>query len=431
MDLNLIGINFKSAPIDVRERATYTAQQIPDILRRLGTCTNGAELALLSTCNRTELYLGGTRGVQDCDCVIGQLVSESTASELDMLRPLFYEKRGPEAAEHLVAVTSSLDSMVVGETEILGQVKQAYALASDAKTLGSTLNRVFQSALRIAKRVHTETDICRGRVSVSSIAVELAEKVFEKISAKTAMIIGAGETAELAMEHLVKRGVHEVIVVNRTLDKAKRLAETYGGKAIQLELLTDYLTRADIVISSAAAAGCILAHGAIKSAIHDRRGRPMLLVDIAVPRNINPDVGNLAGVYLYHIDDLKRVADANLARRKEAVDHAWKIVRLGAVELIGAIEMGDIRRIFAGLDSVAEDHREIALRQVLSSDTLASLPPSVRSELTEILERAISGVLDSPRKALESAARNGHWGDYAKVTSDLFALDRRSPHDES
>ncbi|MEI6972368.1 MAG: glutamyl-tRNA reductase, partial [bacterium] len=224
MRFSVIGVNFRTAPVEIRERASFTSTDIPAMLQRLAETFPGSEAALLSTCNRTELYTAGIDTDAAKETVIRLLLREASDDGLAEAAKHFYTKRDMAVAEHLLTVASGLDSMVVGETEILGQVKQAYMLARQTWSKGRSLDSLFQSAFRVAKRVHTETDLSRGRVSVSSIAVEFAERLFENLGDKTVMIIGAGETAELALKSLIERGARDVLVLNRSLDKANALA---------------------------------------------------------------------------------------------------------------------------------------------------------------------------------------------------------------
>ncbi len=332
MKLTVVGINFKTAPLDLREQVSLTQSQVPQALKRLNEQMPGSEVLLLSTCNRMELYMAGENiSVNKGDQVkwLGDSAGVALSSDNEKH---FYFKEGPSAGQHLMAVSAGLDSMVVGETEILGQVKQAYMLASDLQPNCKFLHRFLHAVFRAAKRVHTETDICRGRVSVSSITVEFAKKIFDNLSAKTVMIVGAGETGELTLKSLVEKGVRNVVVLNRSLEKGRALAERHGGRAIQFELLDDFLPQVDIVISCTDAPHCVIRADTVKRAVSARHDRPILLIDIAVPRDIEEEVGDLENVYLYHIDDLQTVAEANLAQRQQAVLRAWVIVREEASE---------------------------------------------------------------------------------------------------
>ncbi|MDA0991829.1 MAG: glutamyl-tRNA reductase [Verrucomicrobia bacterium] len=425
--LAVVGINFRSAPLAVRELAALHQDNILEGLHRVSAVAPTGEFVLLSTCNRTELYVAGIDVDRQQQALIQALWSGADATNRLQQNSYVYCKQGKDAAEHLMAVAASLDSMVVGETEVLGQVKQAYHLAQHGQTVGKTLHRAFQTTLRIAKRVHTETDICRGRVSVSSVAVEFAERVFESLQAKTVMVIGAGETAELTLRSLVSHGVRDVLVLNRSLDRARELAEHVGGKAIQFDLLADYLTKADVVISSVSAPHVIIRHADLQAAVAERRGRPVLLLDIAVPRNIEPSADDIENVYLYHIDDLQQVAAANLSSRQESVDKAWAIVRQGVAELAEEIEGADLNLLLEQLDRRVGALREDVLHRAFAKERLATLPAETQKDIRDVIERTINKMMVTPRDALKHASRNGQWPTTAQAARDLFGLEDAPP----
>lgn len=423
MKLTVLGINFRTAPIELRESVSFHPAAVPAALERIGTRLPGAERALLSTCNRTELYVAGLEAVEK-DALIPLLTGNDETAHTAAVSEHFYLASGIKATEHLFAVASSLDSMVVGETEVLGQVKQAYTLALQARATGTIMQSVFPMAFRCAKRVHTETEICRGRVSVSSIAVDFAEKVFEELAEKTIMIVGAGETAELALKSLVDRGATEVLVLNRSLDTAQALAGRYGGKALPLDDLADHLPAADIVISSTGAPHCVIRADTVREAVRARRGNPMLLIDIAMPRDIEAAARHVQNVYLYHLDDLQRVADENLARRGEAVDQAWCIVREEMAEVVATFEGSDLRTLMRQFDEQAQAIRDTALERAFAREAMAELPEPARREVEILVQKTINKMLAAPRAALHKASRNGQWHEYAAVVRDLFALNK-------
>jgi glutamyl-tRNA reductase len=424
MNLAVLGINFKSAPLEIREKASLNAQGVRAALDRLSSAFPGSELVLLSTCNRTELYLSDVDAEAHKADLVRALTKSAGTDSAGGIEQHFYVKADLDAARHLLAVASSLDSMVVGETEILGQVKQAFAQAAGVRAPGRCLSPVFEHAFRCAKRVHTETDVCRGRVSVSSLAVEFAEKVFEDLRSKTVMIVGAGETAELALRSLVERGVHDVLVLNRSLDRGQALADRHGGRAIPFELLDDYLSHADIVISSTSAPHVVIQVASVRRAMAARRGKPVLLIDIAVPRNIDAAVGELKDAYLYHIDDLQRLAAENLARRQEGVQKAWRIVDEVAAELVDVFKVRGVGTIMQRLDDHGRAVWESVLTRGLAREEMAALPEPCKAEIRTLAQRIVNKMLAAPREALRQAARNGQWEEYAKVATHLFGLDR-------
>jgi glutamyl-tRNA reductase len=422
MMVSVIGISFHTASVELREQASVRAGHIPATLQRILSEFPGAELVLLSTCNRTELYVAGVDVALHKDRLIEALLTRDANAHVAGLEQFFYVKHDLQAAEHLFAVAASLDALVVGETEILGQVKQALVLAEEAGTTGKVLHPLFQHAFKTAKRVHTETDICRGRVSISSLAVEFAEKIFEDLRSKTVMIVGAGEMAELALKSLMDRGTREVLVLNRSLERGENLASRCGGRALPFELLDDYLAKADIVISSTSAPHLVIQAESVRRASETRRGRPMLLIDIAVPRDIDPAASLIKNVYVYTIDDLERVASENLSKRQEAVEQAWHLVRQGTSELALQFESSGLRLLLRRVDEHGRQICEAALQRALAKEKLSSLPEPSREEIRVMAQKIVNKMLAEPREALKRAARNGEWEQYARVVNDLFGF---------
>lgn len=429
MDLLMIGINFRTAPIELREKVSFSAKAVPAVLGRLSAAFPGTELVLVSTCNRTELYAAAPAVEGQKSAILGALLKDTGAPPEEM-KGHFYDKSGLEAVQHLFAVASGLDSMVVGEAEILGQVRQAYALAVEAETSGERLHPLFQNALKTAKRVRTETDISRGRVSVSSIAVEFVEKIFDDLSAKTVMIVGAGETAELVLKSLLERGVKEVLVLNRSQPKCQSLAERYGGRAIPFDLLPDYLPRADIVMSSTSAPHCVIHVPAVQNAMQLRHGDPMLLMDIAVPRDIEAGVAELENVYLYNVDDLEKIAAANLAKREIEVEKAWKVVRADMAEAAALFGHSDLGALMRQFDEQTRRISAAELGRLLGKPAFASMPEAQRQEIAELLHRSMNKILAGPRKGLRKASRDGRWDEYSRVVRDAFEMDAEAAKEE-
>ena len=426
----VIGISFRTAPLDVRERVSLRSSGVAAVLQRLRGEFPESELVLVSTCNRTELYVAGVDAAAGKGQLIRHLTENGETPPPPDLASHFYLKTDREAVEHLFAVASSLDAMVVGETEILGQVKQAFALSEEARTLGKVLSPVFQNAFRAAKRVHTETDICRGRVSVSSLAVSFAEKVFDDLSAKTVMLVGAGEMAELALKSLMELGVRDVLVLNRSIERGQALAGRCSGRAIPFDLLNDYLARADIVISSTSAPHVVIHADAVRRAIETRHGRPMLLIDIAVPRDIDPEAGHVKDVYLYSIDDLQRLAADNLAQRQKAVDQAWRLVREETATTAALFEDTGLRVLLRYLDEHGREVCETSLQRAFAKEKLAALSEPCREEIRVMAQKIVSRMLAEPRESLKRAARNGGLDAYARVVKDLYGFERKAPDGE-
>lgn len=430
MTVAVLGISFHTAPLELREQASVRAGEVPATLRRIRSEFPQAELVLVSTCNRTELYTAGIDVDTHKYALVANLLKDEAKPRAAELGQHFYVKQDLQAAEHLFAVASSLDAMVVGETEILGQVKNALVLAEEAKTTGKVLHPLFQNAFKTAKRVHTETDICRGRVSVSSLAVEFAEKVFEDLSSKTVMLVGAGEMAELALKSLIDRGARDVLVINRSQERGQNLAVKCGGRSYPFELLDDYLARADIVISSTAAPHIVIKADSVRRAIESRRGRPMLLIDIAVPRDIDPAAGEIKDVYVYSIDDLQRIAAENLAKRQEAVSQAWSLVRQGTSDVTMMFEGSGLRLMLRKVDELGREIVDNQLQRALAKEKLAGLPEPSREEIRILAQKIVNKMLAEPREALKRAARNGEWEQYSRVVNDLFGFDKQKEDEE-
>jgi len=429
MNLTVIGTSFRTAPLELREKLSFKANDIPRMLRCLKRFIPDAEFVLLTTCNRTELYAAGN-SLRDYQGSLALIFTQAGhLHEQDDLEKHLYRKENLAAVEHIFSVASSLDSMVIGEREILGQVKWAYAVAQEAGTTGAVLNPLFQKALKVAKYVQTHTAICRGHVSVSSGAGDFAEKICNDLAAKTVLIVGAGETSELTLQHLREKGVKRILVLNRSPDRGKALADKYGGKAIQYDLLDDYLPKADIVVSSTNAPHCVIRTNSVRKAIAARCSRPMLFIDIAVPRDIEESVGRLENVYLYNIDDLQGVAAENLARRQECLTLATSIVHEQTGEFAAWFRAQNFGTLIRRMEQAADELRESELARVFAKDELASLPESARHEIRHTMHRIINRILAAPKHAIRDAAKNGHGEDYVRILRHLCGFDKEAPHD--
>jgi glutamyl-tRNA reductase len=322
MKIFVAGLSYKTTPVEVRERLAVHRSRLSCCGCRLKLRGNLSEVVLLSTCNRVEIY-GVTPEVNGN---AQRLFRELAGSDFDFF-PYLYVKEGEEAVSHLFSVTSGLDSMVLGETEITGQVKHAYLSAQETKLTGKILNRVFQTALQVAKEIRTKTCIGRGATSVGSVAVELAERIFDRdLSEKVVMIIGAGKMGEACVRHLAKRGARTVLVSNRSFERAQNLAAEIGGRAVSFDECRQALTVADIVVSSTGSPHTILHREDVASVLSARRNRPLFLVDIAVPRDIDPAVQQLSNVFLYDIDDLEAIVRENTKCREQELAHCQSII---------------------------------------------------------------------------------------------------------
>jgi glutamyl-tRNA reductase len=341
-----LGLNHKTAPVELRERLAFTPQSLPEALDSLIQLDGVEEAAILSTCNRTELYCA-TRDIDDQQLL--QWFSQFHGMQDEPVTDHCYVHQHQATIRHAMEVASGLDSMVLGEPQIAGQMKDAYAFASTHGTVGQMLGKLFQHAFAVAKQVRTDTAIGSSPVSVAFAAVSLAKQIFGELDSSTALLIGAGDTIELTSRHLEAQHIQHMIVANRSVDRAQLLAEQFGAEAISLQHISDHLHKADIVISSTASPLPILGKGTVERALKKRKHEPMFMVDLAVPRDIEGEIAELDDVYLYTVDDLHEVIDENLQSRQQASAQAQEIIdeqvlhfldwqrALGAVDVITEI----------------------------------------------------------------------------------------------
>lgn len=350
MPIVCLGLNHRTASIDVREQFALAEAKVPALLDALCEQTAAKEAVILSTCNRVEIY-AVTDGPP---AAMIEEVREFLLHGREADDNVFYAKNGTECVEHLFKVASGLDSMVLGETEILGQLKAAYQTALDRKRTGGHLNKAFQKAFNAAKLIRTGTNIQRGSVSVASVAVELAGKIFDSLDDRTVMVIGAGDTSEKTARALFSRGAQRVLVSNRSYERAEVLAAGFGGRALHFdEWETEYLA-VDIIISSTSAPHYVIDRKKLEPLQAGRQHRPLLLIDIAVPRDIEPGVNFLEDVYLYNIDDLQAIADDYLRLRREEISACEAIIRKKAIELLGSLAVPPSSRRGEADDSTGE-----------------------------------------------------------------------------
>jgi glutamyl-tRNA reductase len=326
MPVVIVGISHRTAPVQIRERFAFAEPTIPQILERMRASGIADEGVLLSTCNRVELYAATSTSAPDKLAQLREYLLHSKEYR-DSIGEEIYCLEEPKSLEHLFRVACGLDSMVLGETEILGQLKHAYELAFQHKHTGGFLNKAFQKAFHTAKQVRTETQIQRGAVSVANVAVELAEKIFDSLKGLNVMVIGAGDTSEKTAKALLSRGAGSLWVANRTFEKAQTLASELGGHAVSFDNWTSEFNTLDVVVSSTSAPHYVLDRATLEPLMHSRKNRALLLVDIAVPRDIDPAVNLLENVYLYNIDDLQMVADDYLKQRQREVAVCEQIIR--------------------------------------------------------------------------------------------------------
>ncbi|MHC4736430.1 MAG: glutamyl-tRNA reductase [Planctomycetota bacterium] len=345
MKILVVGLNHKSAPIDVREKLAFDAEQVLRALRELKHKFGEAEFVLLSTCNRVELYCASKRAGGVDGERLAKFLSEFHDVPWEEFQEFLYIYEDEESIRHLLTVASSLDSLVVGEAQIIGQVKEGYKLACAAKSTGKILNRLFHCAFTTSKKVHTITSIAHGRVSVAGVAVELAMQLFADISSAKVIVIGAGEMGELLVQHLQQIGSKNITIVNRSYDRGLNLAKQYGVKAQKWEELEEQLTDTDIAIASASVQDYLFKKESLKEIIDRRRKGRLLVIDIAVPRNFEPSVNEIEEVYLYSVDDLSEVVEQNRKAREEDIVRSMEIVYENATDFMdwfGAKDIGPL-----------------------------------------------------------------------------------------
>jgi glutamyl-tRNA reductase len=402
MHLFALGINHHTAPVAIRERAAFAPERLVDALQDVMHRGVAGEAAILSTCNRTEVYCGVDKA--DGEPVVEWLCRYHHVAHGD-LRPYLYTHPDQAAVKHAFRVAAGLDSMVLGEPQILGQMKEAFATAHKVGATGKVLNRLFQQTFAVAKQVRTDTAIGASPVSVASATVLLARRIFSTLAEQTVLLIGAGDTIELCARHLKEHGVTRLIVANRTLERAHLIADAIGAAAISLAEMPARLADADIVISSTASQLPILGKGAVESALKARRHRPMFLVDIAVPRDIEIEVGELDDVYLYTIDDLKHVVQENMQSRTEAAREAEKIIDTKVVDFMQWVRTLDAVPTIRALRESTAALRDAELKRAKQQLARGEDPAKVLEQLARALTNKFT---HAPTDALKSADHIGN-----------------------
>jgi len=417
MHLIAFGINHRTAPVAIRERAAFAPEQLQSALNDITTHGGADEAAILSTCNRTEVYcrLDENDGRQTVKwfCDFHRLPANE-------LQPHLYLHPDQDAVKHAFRVAAGLDSLVLGEPQILGQMKSAFTAAHKAGATGKILNRLFQQTFSVAKQVRTDTAIGASAVSVAYAAVSLARKIFQDLAAKRVLLIGAGETIDLVARHLREQGVAHIVVANRTVERADLLAREIGGEAISLAEMPERLAEADIVITSTASQLPILGKGAVESALRQRKHRPMFMVDLAVPRDIEAEVGKLDDVYLYTVDDLQDAIQENMQSRMDAAREAEKIIDIQVVDFMHWVSSLDsvptIRALRDTTTAVCEAELKRAQRRLARGEdpqqVLAQLARGIANKFTHAPSDALKKAgHDGDAELLEAARRLFDLGD--------------------
>ncbi len=418
--LIVVGLSHKTAPVEVRERLAFPETALPDVCRRIAAEAGVEEVMVLSTCNRVEIYAVapsadlGFAGVSDF------LARQADDPSARHLAQHLYHYPGLDAIGHMFRVAASLDSMLLGEPQILGQFKDAYAAALSAGSTGVVLNKVAKKAISVAKRVRTETRVAENAVSVSYAAVELARKVFGDLSRHCVMLLGAGEMAELALRHLVQAGCREVIVVNRTPERAQQLAAELGGRALPFEDFPNAMAQADIVLCSTGADGYVVGPDLVARALRARKHRPVFLIDIGVPRNVDPEVGRLDDAFLYDIDDLQQVVDANLQERESEARNAHRIVDEevdGTARWLRSLDVvPTITALKGHAEAIARAEAEKALAR------LSHLSDRDRAQVSAMAQAIVNKLLHAPFTSMRREAQEKGETDIVEAVRRLFAL---------
>ena len=425
MTLQLIGVNHKSAPVEVRERLAIPESRLPDALKRLVQHPGVSEGMIVSTCNRVELLAQAQNGGADLKQFLGEYFQMDRAQ----IDPHLYEYREQDAVRHLFRVTSSLDSMVVGEAQILGQVKEAYATARAVGALHSQLDQLMTRAFAVAKRVRTETAVGSSAVSVASVAVELAKKIFGSLQGKNVYLVGAGKMTELAARHLLAHGAGSIFVANRTYDRAIRMAQKFNGQAIEFNRLYDTCDRADIVITSTGAPHAIFRREHGEQFLSRRKNRPMFFIDIAVPRDVDPEMNKLDGIFVYDIDDLQQGVASHVADRKKEAERADQIINTEVDRFQARLQTLDVVPTIVSLQDHLETIRQAEIDRVRGR--LGQLSPEQQLAIEGLTRGIVNKIMHTPISTLKTAARESEATTVVEVVRRLFNLQQKKAADNS
>ncbi len=422
MGIVVVGLSHKTAPIEVREKLNFPENTLPDSLRKLMEYEGIRESLIVSTCNRVEIYASVQDSAQGIDR-IKQFISEYHGLPREALEQSLYVYPDAQGVRHTFRVASSLDSLVLGEAQILGQLKDAFDIALKTKTTRTILNKLIKKAISVAKRVRTETRLAEGAVSISSAAVELAKKIFGDLNGKNVMLLGAGEMAELAAQHLLGNGVKNIMVANRTFERAEELAKEFKGDAIRFEHFPDALLMVDILICATGAPHYVVKRDMVSRALKERRNKPIFMIDISNPRNIDPEVDKIDNVYLYDIDDLQSKVNVNTEGRAKEAEKAEEIVTQEVETYLQWERALDAVPTIVDLREKVEDVRKHELEKTLGS--LNGISEDQKRAVDLMSQSIVNKLLHAPLVILKQAASNPGNGDNTiAIARRLFNLDK-------
>jgi glutamyl-tRNA reductase len=418
--LLLVGASHRTAPVELRERLDFSSRGLDTAVRGLADRAANHEAVILSTCNRAELYIACDDPSAATDDVL-RFISEFHQLAPEQIRPHLYSHVDQEAVRHLFRVSSGLDSMIVGEPQILGQIKEAYGVATTVQTAGPLLNKLFHWAFGVGKRVRSETALAEGAVSVSFAAVSLAKKIFGSLQGRRVLVIGAGEMGKLTAVHLKAQGVASVVITSRTLGNAQQLAEEVGGTVTPWDAMPQALLDADIVITSTGSSLPILTKSQVKAAVPASRTRPLFIIDIAVPRDVDPQAAEIEQVFLYNIDDLQSIVRENLQKRSAEVGLAEQIVEEEAMKFASWQRSREVVPTIVALRQRFEAIRKSELERL--EFKLGALPPDARQRVDEVTRLIVEKLLLQPTEQLKTTDDVKVRTQYAEALTRLFALD--------
>src|SRR5271168_1668498 len=419
MRFQLIGVNHKTAPVEVRERLAIPESRLPEACKRLSEHSAVAEGMIVSTCNRVEFIAHMKNGTGD----LREFMAEFFETDLSQFESHLYEFREDEAIRHIFRVASSLDSMVVGEPQILGQVKEAYATARAVGAVRAQLDQLLTKAFAVAKRVRTETAIGSSSVSIASVAVELAKKIFGSLNGKSVFLVGAGKMSELAARHLLAQGAASLFVANRTYDRAIRLAQKFNGQAIEFSRIYDTCDKGDIVITSTGAPHAIFRREHGELFLSRRKNRPMFFIDIAVPRDVDPEMNKLDGIFVYEIDDLQQVVASHISDRRKEAEVADHIINIEVERFQARLQTLEVVPTIVSLQDHLETIRQAEIDRVRGR--LGPLSPEQELAVDALTRGIVNKIMHTPISTLKTAARESEATTIIEVVRRLFNLETK------